>query len=133
MSDVKKTTISLSASQSMPDICISCGSYTDRRTRVKHTEKRLVKVRDSRREDMGWMTLFLGPAALLLWKCVDFFTSKRKKVISRILRIRVPYCALCGCESPLSPVSVDLRRTRFRFLAHDRFIAELSRLNKSAV
>jgi len=132
MSEVEKTSVRITAKHLLPDICISCGLFTGRRAKVRHTEKFYVMDDESStREVLGCLSFLLGPFGLVLWAIASFGGGEKpaKKMIKMTAKIRIPYCEMCSYQSPVTIAAVDVHAKSFKFDVHPRFAEELSELN----
>lgn len=116
----------------LPDVCIDCGAFSDRRVKVTGitTHKTWVTRDETGKTVLGCLCFLLGPIGWLINLVGQ--TSKveyRQKEVRIKKSINVPRCDFCRAESVRGDVELDLRSAGFAFYAHPRFKSEFERLN----
>ena len=120
----------------MPDVCCSCGLFTDNRVKVKH--KAIVEKPSGDDDGCGAVLLLLlvnvalGPLGWL----ISAYMSEDKsadgnKLVKQKLKVKMAQCLLCHGTEPLEPVDVDQSRSCLMFLVHPKFKSRFEEVKKS--
>ncbi len=128
-SELKSESCWISIGDNLPDVCCSCGMYTDHRVKVRHTESYETKASKTGTSVLMFLIhLFSGPLgwfiAMLTHDEDEQMTTVKEKV-----KIKISQCRLCSGQS--QPEVVDSRRTerRYRFVVHPEFARQYAIVN----
>lgn len=121
----------------LPDVCCSCGMYTDQRLVIK---QKLVLRQDPNANVSFFVVLgvivsfFLGP---LGWLLSIFFNSsgevdeEGKVLVKKKVRFPLPRCQLCAGGEELRLLDYQSQPIQFLIEVHPRFKARLEELRRS--
>ena len=120
----------------LPESCIQCGMFTDKRVKTTYVETRLETVEsdDEGNPWLGCLLFLLGPVGFVIGLLLAATNAARKggtktKNVSVKANLKVPQCLLCKSERKVEPVDGDLSRNHIAFQAHPRFIRAYQSLN----
>lgn len=123
----------------LPDVCIGCGMYTDRRILKKFTEKVETSVTvesDSSASGLGCLLMLLGPLGMLISLVMNMRNSSSKgksktklKTITLKAKAKVPVCPLCESEDKARPLDADFANQTLAFVSNNNFIRQYNDLN----
>lgn len=133
--DSKSDLVWLSPDQLMPNVCCTCGMFTDQRVKVKHVHTQSVpkSVFDVDITLIDVVFHFLGPLGWLIGAMAkgknnkgEFKTVKHKSII------RISQCRLCAEMTP--PEVMEARRTPLllAFRTHPEFAKMLYEINATS-
>jgi len=121
--DSKSEVVWVSPQETLPDICCTCGMYTDRRVKVKHVNHTQVL----HAGESGGVTLirilslFMGPIGWLVSAMVTDDDQEKLKTVKEKSKIKISQCLLCsGMGLPEVLDSAESPK-RFAFLTHPEF------------
>ena len=132
--DSKAELIWISPDQRMPNVCCTCGMFTDQRVKVKHVH--FQSVPKSGNGDVTLIhiiSLFLGPIGWLLAAIVSGNDSQDKfKTVKHKSKIKISQCTLCAGMN--RPEVLDSTRTplRFVFCTHPDFAKKFVEVNATS-
>jgi hypothetical protein len=113
----------ISPDQLLPNVCCTCGMFTDQRVKVKHVQFQSVpKSGDVEFTLIDLISLFLGPIGWLLAAIAHSNDGKDEfKTVKQKSKIRISQCRLCAGMS--RPEPLDARRTPLQvaFRTHPEF------------
>lgn len=121
----------------LPDTCISCGMFTDRRVRASlvHEHVRMVEPGSSNSDvALGCLLHLLGPVGWIL-SAILMHQGSKQEPVSRTTRtrktVRVPRCRLCHSTESVEPVR-HRADGGLAFHVHPRFLERLEIVARSA-
>ena len=113
----------------MPNVCISCGLYTDDRVKLVHQvtfQQRVAKPKSGNVLLSVILHLLLGPVALF----IELFNqpesdgeavTETKEETKRKIKIKVPHCVLCRAVEPPNVIANNPNTDELLVKAHPRF------------
>jgi len=122
----------------LPDVCCSCGMYTDQRSAVK---QKLVLRQDPNANVSFFVILgliigfFLGP---LGWLLSIFFNSpgevdeEGKVLVKKKVKLLLPRCQLCAGGEDLKIIDYQSEPPQFLISVHPRFKQRLDEIRQMA-
>ena len=120
----------------MPDVCVHCGMFTDRRVAVKHP----VFVEKSKDESFGCVAVILvlvlhialGPIGSLISAFSEGDDPESEtRLVREKVKIKLPQCQLCRGSQPPEVVDVEHSPQRLMFLVHPQFKVRFQEQNRS--
>ena len=131
--DSKAEVVWVTPDQRMPNVCCTCGMFTDQRVKVKHVH--FQSVRKSGNGDavlIHVVSLFLGPIGWLLAAIASNDGKDKLKTVKHKSKIRISQCRLCASMSP--PEVLDSQRTplQLAFWTHPEFAKKLIEVNATS-
>lgn len=125
----------ISPDQRMPNVCCTCGMYSDQRVKVRHVHTQSVNrsVFDVEITFLDVLFLFLGPIGWLLAAIANENKGKGEvKKVKHKSKIRISQCRLCAGMKP--PEVLEARRTplRLAFRTHPEFAKKLIEVNTAS-
>jgi hypothetical protein len=125
--DTSKTRIVVDEATAFPSVCCTCGTSTNRSTKVRRLGE-IASGMGARRvrsyEPSVPMQIFLFMIFGLISVLFFFARSGEANRARASMRVRIPQCKNCYKASPVKPEMVDLEHHRFGFVVHRKF-AEL--------
>lgn len=127
----------VSKDATLPDVCIGCGMYTDRRVTRRFSTKVETTV-DANSADqstgLGCLLMMMGPLGMLISLLMNMRSNSGKagvkvKTINLKAKIKVPICPVCESENVGIPLDVDFHSQEFAFATNTDFIRQYERLN----
>jgi hypothetical protein len=125
--DTSKTRIVVDEATAFPTICCTCGTSTNRCTKVSRVGEFATEM-GARRVRSHQPSI---PMQLVLYMVFGFFSrlllfasNSEANRANASMRVRIPQCKNCYKASPIKPETVDLEHHRLGFVVHRRF-AEL--------
>ena len=118
----------------LPDVCVSCGMFTDRRVTTKHVgeQRTMVESGGGSPAALGCLLMFLGPIGWLISLVINSKSQSpglTTKVVKVRSKMKIPQCSLCYGQFPAAPQEVA--QGRFGFAAHRNFAARFHELNSA--
>lgn len=128
----------ISPQDQLPDVCCTCGMFTDRRVKVKFVDKREVV----HTGQSGGMTLlhivcvFLGPIGWLLAAIVgsanEHSEKTKLKTDAKTLKVKISQCQLCNGMSLPEVVHANRDSRQLAFITHPEFCKKFDEANFEA-
>ena len=132
--DSRAELVWISPDQRMPNVCCTCGMFTDQRVKVKHVHFMSVeKSGDVEFTLIDVISLFLGPIGWLLAAVAHSNNGKGEvKTVKHRSKIRISQCRLCHGMTP--PEVLDASRTplRLAFHTHPEFAKKFVEVNATS-
>ena len=131
--DSRSEVIWLTKQDRLPDVCCSCGMFTDHRVAVKHVEKVTQSAKANPGCLMVLVTLFmhvaLGPLGWLLSVLLEGDSEKETtKTVKKKSKVKISQCQMCHATEPVE--IVETRGGSFSFLVHPGFRVRWMELNR---
>ena len=122
----------------LPDVCIGCGMYTDRRLTRKFTTKVDTTVdadSGTASAGLGCFLILLGPLGMLISLLMNMQKKNadgRTKIRTVTLKakIKIPVCPMCESENKGMPIDADTGSQEFAFESNSNFIRQYEQLNR---
>ena len=118
--------------QRLPDVCCSCGLFTDNRVSIKHVEK-FTEI--GKHSPSVWMSLFnlalhiFGPIGWALSLILQGDPDKEtEKTIKKKSKVKITQCGLCHATEPAT--MIETRGDSYSFLVHPKFRERLDAVNR---
>jgi hypothetical protein len=123
----------------LPDVCVGCGMYTDRRIVKKFVEKVETPVIAESAPDatgLGCLLMLLGPVGMLISLFLNMRNNSSKgesktkfKTITLKAKVKIPVCPLCDSEDKAKPVDANFAQQALAFTSNNNFIRQYDELN----
>ena len=120
------TPVWIGKKQELPDVCCSCGMFTDNRVKLSHSALVSKEVGNGTSLFLIILGLFLGPVGWLLTMFAD--DSKDVKTVKKKVQYRISQCVLCAAETTPEVLQFDNELRRIEVSVHDRFASQLVEL-----
>jgi hypothetical protein len=117
----------------LPDVCCSCGMFTDNRVTVKHVDF----VERPAGESESGLSILLNLGGLFLlgplgWMIAAFLRGEKDengtKTVKEKTKIKISQCVLCFGSGPPEAVDSQQQPASLMFLVHPRFMREFDTL-----
>jgi hypothetical protein len=126
----KQTSVVLSPSARLPDICYQCGSATDRRVTV---QRRIAGTTSATVWLLATSTavlLILGLVLSRLFWLIALATGAASAAPAAarradVLRLKIPQCQSCAVNGRPAPLSMDTERLTMTFVVDRQFASRL--------
>ena len=124
----EQTSLWLTKREQLPDVCCTCGMFSDNRVKVKHTGFVTKQVSGGPSLLMILFHIFSGPLGWLL-ALVSSRETEETKTVKQKTKIQITQCQLCNGLGPPEVVNFLPNWERFEFLVHPEFARRFQEIN----